>query len=449
MPAPTQPSRSSAPLAVARVDATFPWYVGAALLVAVAGGFALALLLPLAAALQWDWGSRWRPLAQAHGHLQIIGWLGLFITGMGFRLVPRFAGRPLRFPRVTTPTLILLLAGVLGRALAQPWLDLPGMRIDLTASAAAELIGALLFAAAIIATVLGVVRSLPSAPLLILGALGMVGQALMGLLWLPLLSADFAVLPPDRDAALLTIEFFAFVLPFVLGISLRALPTFFAQPAPSGALTSILALTLALGATLAAAGPLLPGVAAGARVQAIGSLLVAAAVSVVIARCGVWREPVRLRAAARHLVLLIRTAYAWLALSVLALVGTALQALANGTPTPAAQSDAIRHMLALGVFSTLLVGMAFLLLPWLAMRRQRPGAARREVWLLWTLLTGATGLRVSGALLEEQGAGSERYWPMALGGVLAISAITLFALIILRAAHHETPAIVLHERREV
>jgi hypothetical protein len=94
---------------VARADAAFPWYIAAALGVAVGGGFALALLAPLAVALGWDWGMRWRPLVQAHGHLQVGGWIGLFIVGIGYRLVPRFAGRPLFLSGATAPTLALLL----------------------------------------------------------------------------------------------------------------------------------------------------------------------------------------------------------------------------------------------------------------------------------------------------------------------------------------------------
>jgi len=100
---------------IAREDRTFPWYIGGALGTAVLGGFALAIALPLAAALGWNWGVRWRALAQAHGHLQVIGWLGLFIAGMAFRLAPRFAGRPLRFPGVT-PAVLILLALMLTRA---------------------------------------------------------------------------------------------------------------------------------------------------------------------------------------------------------------------------------------------------------------------------------------------------------------------------------------------
>jgi hypothetical protein len=198
---------------------------------------------------------------------------------------------------------------------------------------------------------------------------------------------------------------------------------------------------------LLAAGPLLDDAAAGARLQGAGSLLLAAAIGGGIAGTGVWRKPERLRASARHAALLIRTAYVWLALVALALAWTGGRALAEGRPVPPADADAVRHALALGVFTTLLVGMASLMLPWLAMRRQRPGSARRETVVLWALLTTAAALRVTGAVMEREGVGAGRYHLMSLGGALAIVAVAYFASTVLRAAR-QPPVDIPLERRE-
>jgi hypothetical protein len=116
-------------------------------------------------------------------------------------------------------------------------------------------------------------------------------------------------------------------------------------------------------------------------------------------------------------------------------------ALRSGLPAPPAHADAIRHLLALGTFTTLVFGMGQLVLPWLAMRRQRPTTTRVETWTLWLLITAATALRVTGAVLEARGVGAVRYWPMAAGGVLALTAVGLFALTVLRAARTRPPEI--------
>lgn len=436
-----QPSRQTDRAPVARDDRTFPWYIGAALAVAVGGGFLLALLVPLAAWLGWDWGVRWRALVQAHGHLQVAGWVGLFIAGMGFRLVPRFAGEPLRFPAVTLPALVLLAAGLTGRAVAQPWLDVPGMRLLLAAAALAELAGAALFAASVVATLRPVLGTFAPAPLLVLGAAGFVAQALLGLRWLLPLTADAPSIPANRDAALLSLQFFAFLLPFVLGVSLRALPVFFKRAAPSPRRLQLLAAALGLGAVLHAGAALLVEGAAGVRLQQAGALLIAAAVAAAIACTGVWRAPERLRPSARRAALLIQTAYLWLAVAAASMAVSAVPALVRGRAVPPYQVDAMRHVLALGVFSTLIMGMAQLVLPWLAMRRQRPSAIRIETWTLWALLVGATALRAAGALLEGEGAGAGRFGVMAAGGALGIVAVALFAVSVLRAARTPPPEI--------
>ncbi|MER3421629.1 MAG: hypothetical protein C4290_14375 [Chloroflexota bacterium] len=86
--------------------------------------------------------------------------------------------------------------------------------------------------------------------------------------------------------------------------------------------------------------------------------------------------------------------------------------------------------------------MGQLVLPWFAMRRQRPATTRGETWTLWLLITGATGLRVGGALLEEtRSVGAVPYWLMAAGGVLALTAVAFFALTLLHAARTRLPAI--------
>lgn len=442
---PTAPAKTAR---VARDDPSFPWYIGAALIIAVAGGFLLAVLLPLAAVLDWGWGVRWRALAQAHGHLQVIGWAGLFITGMGYRLLPRFAGRPLALPWSTRPALSLLIAGLLARAVAQPWLDQPPARALLVTGAAAELAGGALFAAAIMLTLAPVVRSFTLAPLFLLGATGIVAQAALGLLWLARLDGGYPALSSQRNATLLSLQFYAFLLPIVLGVSLRALPVFFKHAPPSAGQAWMVATLLAAGSGLhAGAPPLLSGVAA-VRVEQSGALLIAAGIGLAIAHTGVWRRPERLRPSARHAALLIRTAYAWLAVGALWLTVDAVAALVDGRPVPAAHVDGLRHVFALGVVTTLITGMARLVLPWMAMRRQRGWAAAAETWTLWTLLTGATALRVAGAFLEARGAGSERYWVVAAGGLLGLTAVSVFGLAVLGAARTRTATITLHNGSE-
>jgi hypothetical protein len=51
-------------------------------------------------------------LRTAHAEINLFGWSGLLISGVGYYLVPRFAGRPLRWPRLAIAQLALLGGGI-------------------------------------------------------------------------------------------------------------------------------------------------------------------------------------------------------------------------------------------------------------------------------------------------------------------------------------------------
>jgi hypothetical protein len=85
----TLPTATPRQLPFARV-ASLP---SAALLLGAGGGFVLASVLTLTRALRVPAGPWWPVLAQAHGHLQVYGWAGLFVLGCGAALSAAAAGR--------------------------------------------------------------------------------------------------------------------------------------------------------------------------------------------------------------------------------------------------------------------------------------------------------------------------------------------------------------------
>jgi hypothetical protein len=57
-------------------------------------------------------------LRLVHAEINLFGWIGLLIAGVGYYLAPRFAGRPLRWPRLAPVQLALLGSGVLAGSIA-------------------------------------------------------------------------------------------------------------------------------------------------------------------------------------------------------------------------------------------------------------------------------------------------------------------------------------------
>jgi hypothetical protein len=88
--------------------------------------------------------------------------------------------------------------------------------------------------------------------------------------------------------------------------------------------------------------------------------------------------------------------------------------------------DAVRHFIALGFLMTVTLGMAFLVMPVLAMRRLGRDTARRVAVVLLALLHGAAAARGAGSLIANEGRLDEGYWTMTVGGTLAILVIAVF-----------------------
>ena len=60
-------------------------------------------------------------LRLVHAEINLFGWTGLLISGAGYYLVPRFAGQPLRWPRLATLQLGTLMTGVMLCAAVLAW----------------------------------------------------------------------------------------------------------------------------------------------------------------------------------------------------------------------------------------------------------------------------------------------------------------------------------------
>lgn len=101
-------------------------------------------------------GARLRPL---HAELNLWGWVTLLIYGMGYHMFPRFAGRPLEWPRLAVVQSWLAIAGVTLTAVG--WWGLywsaPLARAVLIGGGFAQAIAALLFALLIGTSVVRVV----------------------------------------------------------------------------------------------------------------------------------------------------------------------------------------------------------------------------------------------------------------------------------------------------
>jgi uncharacterized protein involved in response to NO len=125
--------------------------------IALTAGFGFGATLALYAGFGWSVGDWWTPTLQAHGHVQVIGWLGLFIMGVSLFFVPRLSGVPLILPKLAGWAVGLLLTGAILRGIGQPALvfaNVPSVRLGLPVSAILEAAGICVYLFLILSSVL-------------------------------------------------------------------------------------------------------------------------------------------------------------------------------------------------------------------------------------------------------------------------------------------------------
>jgi hypothetical protein len=312
-----------------------------------------------------------------HAGTQLFGFLATLIVGVAHHLLPRFTGGAAG-PTALTPWLFAGLAAALA---------LRGAGIGWPLAAAA---GALLHAGALGAFAAWVWRALGPLPLRRLRA-----QLVLSSAWLAAAGALEAWLRTRGDgvpdaAGMQVVHAMALVggvLGWVLGVLLRAGPMFvrdWSVPAWfAGATPWALAASVGLTALSAS------GVLAGPRLARAADALALATVAATPLAAGALRRshgalPMLSRSAPEARIFRVAV------VSAVGGVVLSLWGLTLGGEAPRALTDAVRHLLAVGVIGAVVLAMTFRLVPVLE-GRPLPWPALRTVALL--ALAGAVALR--------------------------------------------------------
>ena len=416
-------------------DAPYRWFIAASLALAIGGGFLLSLLLPLARAEKWAWGSgiRWQALIQAHGQLQLIGFGGLFVMGMSLRLMPSFSRRPLAF-RALVPALIpIIVASLILRSIAEPWGSGAIRDVALLASAVLLLTGGAAFAAIVCGTLVHrESRAGATGYYFVLGSIGFcVGAALNLIQVIEIVRDGLPIAPVSKETAQVFVQQYGFLVMFLSGVAGRAVPTFTGSK-PRAVASRAAALTLGAGVALFTGAMLWityrSASSTAARLGDIGQLLTALAFVMSVWLSGaLWPSKNRVAPASQTAFWLVRSAYAWLLAAAVLTAWYGARAFVDGSLPDTFELDAIRHILTIGVLTMMVVGMSLLIVPEFAGRRlQHPD----ERWLIWAMigaLNVASALRLWPAVEGVNWLTSTRYWPIAAAASLASGAIIVFA----------------------
>lgn len=415
--------------------ASQPYAVGAltALLLAILAGFPLGIVVAYAGARDIGLGVRWTPLIQAHGHLQVMGWLGLFLVGVAFQVVPRFKQVPLRLPLLVRPSIALIAGGLIARTVSQPYADgQPASAIMLT-SGFIEGLGVAAFVVSITLTLLSARRK--NYDWFLLAACGwLVASAAANALVITEIALERqTVIPSAKNDPLITMQLFGFVAVFIFGVSIRILPHFLSLRPPSVAWLLPALILYNAGLLLRVGSGWLVAYAEWTRpdeLQALSAYAMAGAVLMLLLALKLHLPalPRDTGEADRGHTKVIRTAYAWLAVAFAIDVWFATRSLGDWSPD-FFEAGVVRHALGLGFAMQMIFGVGRRLLPALSTRAVR---SRLVLDISFWLLNVAIVTRVLYAPFGG-GSGPVRFDHVAWSGATALVALLLFSYGMLRS----------------
>lgn len=405
--------------------------LASALLMGAGVGFVLATVLTLALALHVSLGPWWLATAQAHGHVQLYGWAGLFVLGVALHFLPRLRGTPLAMPRLIPWLLAILVSGLLLRAFSQPLFMVTGSHvfaIILVASGVLE-------CTALVTVVfqLGMTArrgpALATRPaflgvfLFLIGAFSALGIAsCVNLVNVVQASMSVGLVPATTDDLNVTLGLFGFLIPMALAMSAQSLPMYAGLEAFPRRLLWPMAGVYFSGLVLACSGMLAgslytawPGAINGLGMLLMGIVLlifISVFMRMMRTRGSLPEKVVRLapspeavkqnyqkRVSAERntygpFVALVASAYIWALLGSVLLIVDGLSMLFGQTPF--FTIDAIRHSLAAGFITLLICGISPRMIPGFSSGKiASPALVSATLWLGNT----AALLRVGSLLL--------------------------------------------------
>lgn len=89
------------------------WFIRAALIY-----FGMGILLGLTMAVRPDWVYLIKPV---HAHLNLLGFMSMFVYGVAYHVIPRFRGKQIVFPRLARYHLYLANIALVGMAVSFPF----------------------------------------------------------------------------------------------------------------------------------------------------------------------------------------------------------------------------------------------------------------------------------------------------------------------------------------
>lgn len=406
-----------------------PWmfaiWMAAASMIAVVAGLVLGILAATEASIG---GSRWTPSVQAHGRLQVFGFVATFVVALAFEFLVRLNGRPAFSARIRLAVPALLGAGALVLAAGQVWHDTIGALAY--AGGAIFLCGAMSFAVLTWRIPLSRPVRIDPQPLFMRAAAAWLAVAGALALW-GVAEAESGVVPLDISAATVEVFLRGFVTFVIIGVGLRAFAGHLNLEPPTATQQLVVYgfLNASVVAWLVASG--IGALSALTWLERIADAAFAVGLVAFVAWFGILAGLRRFRGGPRYALLI---PLAWAGAMAYAALLAATAVLPGGHNLGIYEEGAIRHTYLLGFIVPLMIAMAHVVLARFAL-----GYVPWENALTggFFLVFAAWPLRTIPFVFESAPSTPSR-WLLATAGFLAMAGLMLVAAVSARTAQLAT-----------
>ena len=425
----SQPEVQSVANAAPVLPDVYRAFVKTAIVIALTAGCTLGAVTLAAMALGGSVSTYWASITQAHGHTQIFGWVGLFVMGIAYHVLPRLKATELQGRPLALASFWLVLAGLLLRAVSQPFAADVTLGSLIVTSGILELAGVSLFAYVMLRTFQSSEQPIDFYEKWVLAAVGWFWITAASTLAIGVYIArnGLDVVPGAIEVPFLHVSLFGFVGTIIFGITLRTIPLFMGLKAPNRKAFDVIfwilnpaiaakALALLLnGYGLTPAGAFLPWI----------SIVEYGAILGFVYFLNIFRKPavnIAEEGADQGYEKYIRVAYAWLTLAATMTAAYAVYEGVTGQEVPHAFVGAYRHALTVGFISMMIMGMASRIVPVFAGVRLH---SQQILFISFVLINVGNLMRVLSQPLASL-FGGPFFVPMGASGFIEVTALALF-----------------------
>lgn len=366
----------------------------------------------------------------AHGHAQIMGWVGLFIMGFAYQAFPRMWQADLPMPRLALAVWLTTLASIAMRSFAM-------LFHEATWAGDVHVIGAVTQVLAVSVFAWQIWHAFDRSGLAVSPSIAFIFAALGFMLLQTVFSGWHMarlIAAPDRDALLHQIatwqaplrdvQVHGMAMLMILGVSMRLFPALFGLPETSRR-RGWLAFGLLGSAVLMEVGAFLAyrftHSHAVAGLLLIPWLMLPIGAAIIVMPWRLWR-PLPTPGRDERSGKFIRIAFAWLFVAFAMLLLMPVYQVASGIPFSHAYYGAVRHAITVGFVSMMIVGMAAKIVPTL---RGIDRDALPALWLPFALINLGCLLRVSFQIGTDWQPAF--FQPIAISGALEWTGLAIWA----------------------